>query len=118
MVMSEEGRAYYKALGLLGQERNVDRVKRILVADGMKPMAADDLVDSVHADIRSHNRKKAVMKFVISGLLLLVFGGIYVFTGRLFFIMLPLAGIGAIWGFIKFVTASGYELDSADEDDE
>ena len=65
MAMSENQKAYYKVVGLLGQERSVEKVKRILVSNGIGVGVADELVDNVYNDIKSHNRKKAIWKIVI-----------------------------------------------------
>jgi hypothetical protein len=42
----------------------------------------------------------------------LIFGSILVFTGRFFIIWLPLSGIATLWGGIKFLTASGCEVEA------
>jgi uncharacterized protein YoaH (UPF0181 family) len=115
MAMSDKERAYYKVVGLLGQERNIERVKKMMMSNGIAAGEADQLVDSVYNDIKSHNRKKAIWKIVISAILLLIFGVIMISTGILFYIILPFSAIGLLWGVVKLMTASGYELDSSDE---
>ncbi len=87
-------RARLDVANLLAQERSKDKTARILSSRGLSSAQAVELVDSVFAENRSMNRKAALGKVLLSGLGLLVFGGIFVATGRIFFIILPLAGIG------------------------
>lgn len=117
MPMSDAERAYIDARSMLALEKNKERVARTLTTRGMKAHQASDLVDQVYRDNQSENRKGAMGKLVLSGLILAAFGGIYVATGRLFYIILPIAAFGFLWGIVSFLIASGYEISSDGGDD-
>jgi hypothetical protein len=46
-----------------------------------------------------------------SAALLVVFGGIFLATGQLFFIIIPFAAAGFLWGAIQLIFAVGYDAD-------
>jgi uncharacterized protein YoaH (UPF0181 family) len=117
MAMSNAERAYLDARSMLALEKNKDRVSRTLQSRGMKAGEAADLVDQVYRDNQATNRKSALGKILLSGLGLVVFGGVFLFTGRLFFIILPIVAIGFLWGIISFLTAPGYEIAVDNSDD-
>ena len=117
MAMSDAERAYLDARSMLALEKNKERVARTLTSRGLKAGQASDLVDRVYRDNQSENRKGAMGKMLISGLILVAFGGVYLATGRLFYIILPFAAIGLIWGTINFMIASGYEIAADGGDD-
>jgi uncharacterized protein YoaH (UPF0181 family) len=117
MAMSDAERAYIDARSMLALEKNKERVARTLTSRGMKAGQASDLVDQVFRDNQSENRKGAMGKMLISGLILAAFGGIYLTTGRLFYIILPFAAFGFLWGIVSFLIASGYEITSDGDDD-
>ncbi len=118
MAMTDAERVYISTRELLGREKNKEKVVRILMSRGANAVSASEMVDTVFGDIQSHNRRASIGKIIMSGLGLLVFGGIFIFTGHLFFIILPLAGVGFLWGIITFLTASGYELVVEDASDD
>jgi len=39
---------------------------------------------------------------------------VWIFAGRLFYIWLPLSAIALLWGIVKFLTASAYEIEDDD----
>lgn len=118
MATSSHENNYYKVVGLLSQEKDRAKVKRMMTMNGLRPAIADELVDKVYADIKWHNRKKAFLKIGISVVLLIIFGAILIFSGRLFYIILALAGFGFLWGGASLIFASGYVLDASGEDGE
>lgn len=118
MAMSDAERAYIDARSMLATEKNKERVARTLTSRGMKAGQASDLVDQVFRDNQSENRKGALGKLVMSGLILAAFGGVYLTTGYLFYIILPIAAIGFLWGIISFLIASGYEITVDDGGDD
>ena len=110
MAMTIAERAYLDARTMLALEKNKERVSRILESRGMKAGLAAELVDQVFSDNQRQNRKGALGKLLLSGLIMLVFGGIFLATGRLYYIVLPFAAVGVLWGLISYASASGYEI--------
>jgi hypothetical protein len=108
--MTSAERSRLAVADLLAQERSKEKAARILTSRGLSAAQAMELVDSVFCEIRGQNRKTALGKVILSFLGIVVFGGIFLATGRLFFIILPLAGIGLLWGGIQWLTASGFEV--------
>lgn len=117
MPMSDAERAYIDARSMLALEKNKERVVSTLQTRGVKAHLASDLVDQVFRDNQTENRKGALGKMVISALILAAFGGVYVATGRLFYIILPFAAFGLLWGIVSFLIASGYEIAADGGDD-
>jgi len=117
MVMPNAERAYLDARSMLALEKNKERVARTLTSRGMTAGQAGDLVDQVFSDNQSENRKGAIGKMLVSALILAAFGGVYLTTGRLFYIILPFAAFGFLWGIVNFLIASGYEIAADDNDD-
>jgi hypothetical protein len=86
-----------------------DRVAKMI--RGMPPAQARDLVLKVRGIMKWEVRKQAFWKMLGSGVLLAIFGGIFLATGRLFFIIIPFALAGFLWGAIQFVFAVGFDAD-------
>ena len=80
----------------LREGESIDRITKAI--KGMGPDQARDLVLKVRGIMKWEVRKQAFWKLLGSFLLLLVFGGIFVATGRLFYIILPFAAAGFLWG--------------------
>jgi hypothetical protein len=93
----------------LQETKNPEKVKRFLVAKGLDEARADAAVDQVHGALKSAIRKKALLKMIGSGVVLGIFLAIYFSTGHLFFIIIPIAGFGFLWGLAQFIFAAGYE---------
>lgn len=110
MAMSPAERAHLDARELLAQERSIDKAARRLAGRGMAEAQARSLVEQVFHENRAANRRTAIAKIGLSALALVVFGGVLLFTGYLFYILLPVAAIGLLWGLIQFATASGIEI--------
>jgi formate/nitrite transporter FocA (FNT family) len=84
------------------------------IAKMIRGMSADqskELVQTVHRAMKWNVRKQAFWKMLGSAVLLAIFGGVFLATGRLFFIILPFAAAGFLWGAIQFVFALGYDAD-------
>jgi hypothetical protein len=113
VAMSPAERAFLDARNLLSQERSKAKAARILQSRGLSVSQATELVDEVFKDNIRTNRRSAIAKILMSAGSLVLFGAIFFFTGHLFFIILPLAGIGFLWGIIKAMTASGWEIDAS-----
>jgi hypothetical protein len=118
MVMSAEERAYLQARNLLAEHKNKEKAARELSFKGMGKERAIALVDQVFADNLRENRKYAVPKMVGSGLMFLVLLGVFLSTGRLYLIWLPVCAVGFLWGLANIVLTDGFEiptdLDSSD----
>ena len=118
MAMSDADRVYLNAHNILSQEKSKDKAARVLKSRGMPEGQARELIDQIFKDNQAANRKTAYGKIGLSAASLVLFGGIFVFTGRLFYIILPLAAIGFLWGLITALTADGFDIavDSGDDD--
>ena len=117
MAMSDADRVYLNAHNILSQEKSKDKAARVLKSRGMPEPQARALIDEIFRDNQAANRKTAFVKIGLSALSLVVFGAIFVFTGRVFFIILPLAAIGFLWGLIKALTADGFDIEAGGSDD-
>jgi hypothetical protein len=93
----------------LREGESIDRI--VTAIKGMRPEQARDLVLQVRSLMKWEVRKQAFWKMLGSLVLLLIFGGIFLATGRLFFIILPFAAAGFLWGAIQLVFAVGYDAD-------
>jgi len=93
----------------LREGESVDRVTKMI--RGMQPAQARDLVLKVRSAMKWNVRKQAFWKMLGSAVLLVIFGGIFLATGRLFFIILPFAVAGFLWGAIQLIFAVGYDAD-------
>ena len=93
----------------LREGEKVERITKMI--RGMQPAQARDLVLKVHGAMKWEVRKQAFWKMLGSGVLLAIFGGIFLATGRLFFIIIPFALAGFLWGAIQFVFAVGFDAD-------
>ncbi|MBA3938652.1 MAG: hypothetical protein H0X38_14460 [Planctomycetes bacterium] len=117
MAMTDAQRVYLNAHNILSQEKSKDKAAQVLKSRGMSEAQARALIDEVFRDNQAANRKTAFVKIGLSALSLVVFGAIFVFTGRVFFIILPLAAIGFLWGLIKALTADGFDIEAGGSDD-
>lgn len=78
-----------------------------LVRKGMPEAKARTLVYAVYKDLKWEMRKVHLWKVLGSGALLAVFGLIAVFSGRVFFIIIALAGLAFVYSLFQFVFAVG-----------
>jgi hypothetical protein len=108
MTLSTAKRAYLDTKRLLATEKNLESVARTLQTRGMKADDAQDLVEQVFRDNQAENRKRALFKMLGSGALLVIFVGIFLSSGTLFYIILPFAAISFLWGMVGYLTASGF----------
>jgi len=93
----------------LREGEKIDRICKGI--RGMRPDQSRDLVLKVRSLMKWEIRKYAFWKMLGSLVLLLVFGGVFLATGTLFYIILPFAAFGFLWGLIQLVFAVGYDLD-------
>jgi len=93
----------------LREGESIDRITKAI--KGMRPDQARELVLKVRGIMKWEVRKQAFWKMLGSFLLLLVFGGIFLATGRLFYIILPFAAAAFLWGAFQLVFALGYDAD-------
>jgi hypothetical protein len=93
----------------LREGESIDRICKGI--RGMRQDQARELVLKVRSVMKWEIRKHAFWKMLGSFALLVVFGGIFLATGRLFFIILPFAAAGFLWGLIQLVFAVGYDAD-------
>ncbi len=114
MAISNAERAFLDARNVLSQERSKEKTSRILQSRGLSANQASELVEAVFADNKRTNRKTAITKMLLSAGSLVLFGGIYLFTGRLFYIILPIAAFGFLWGLISAFTASGWDIQTSE----
>ena len=114
MSFTEMDRTVIEIRELLAKTQNKDGVVRIMKTRGMDEGEARDLVYAIHKEILWANRKSALWAtiacgsaFVGLGIAVLathfLLGALVVITG--------IVGLGAMWGAVKLITASGYELD-------
>jgi hypothetical protein len=112
MPFTSADRTAIETRSLLAQHRDKKIVARILQSRGIDEEEAHDLVRTIHKQNLWENRKLGIGICIVGGLGVLVFGGILLFAHRFFVFWLPASVITLLWGFIKFVTASGYEMES------
>lgn len=121
LVLTMDGAAYEKlyltTANLLQRHGDMRKAADALVADGLAEHAAQEITGIVHRDIKAHNRKMAFNKMIGSGILLAIFGAIYLVSGVLFYIILPLAAIGFVWGLAGLFITSGCTMEAEDGDD-
>jgi hypothetical protein len=112
MNFTDADRAVIEVREMLTKYRNKDAVTKTLHNRGMDAQEARDFVYSIHKANLSVNRKSSLATVVISGGIFAILVAIWVSTGRLFVVWLPISGIAMLWGLVKFFTASGYEVES------
>lgn len=109
--MSPDGQVIDYIVRALREEHSVDKIVKSLKGRGLHEFQARELVLKVRSAMKWQVRKAAFWKLLGSGALLAIFGGIFVATGTLFYIILPFAAFGFLWGLIQFVFAVGYDVD-------
>jgi hypothetical protein len=114
MSFTEDDRAIIEVREMLMKYRNKDAVAKVLHNRGMDEQEATDFVYSIYKANLSANRKASIYATIISGavlaLMLLIVVGARRASGMII-IFLVASGIGFLWGGVKFLTASGYEID-------
>jgi hypothetical protein len=114
MPFTEMDRTVIEIRELLAKTQNKDGVVRLMKTRGLDESEAHDLVYAIHKEILWTNRKTALWAAIGSGILCLVFAIIAIVTHFLIggvVIIAVVAAFGALWGAVKLLTASGYELD-------
>jgi hypothetical protein len=103
-----------EARELLRQQRNKNVVINYYINRGVDPDEAREIVTAIYKDNLSTNRKSSLGILIGGGIGTAIFVGILLGTGRLFILWLPLCALAFLWGFVKFIMASGYEVDDDD----
>lgn len=114
IMESNDDRMVLEVRELLRKQRNKDVLVNYYVNRGMTHEDARDLVISVYKGNLSINRKSSLGIMIGGGIGTAIFLAIWLGAGRLFVIWLPLCGIAFLTGLVKFLTASGYEVDDDD----
>lgn len=114
MSSADETRFELEVRELLAKQRNKNTVVNFYVNRGMDPDEARDLVYSIYKENLSINRKSSLGWVIGGGLGTAVFVAIWLASGRLFYIWLPLCAIAFLIGLGRFIAASGYEVDEDD----
>lgn len=114
MQTSNEDRAILEIREMLAKLRNKDAVARVLQNRGMPPDEASALVQDIHKAILSANRKYSLYGAIGSGsvcavLVLLMLASRRVSGAAVIFAVI--SGLGFLWSSVKFLTASGYEVE-------
>jgi hypothetical protein len=110
MAFTDEDRRIIEVRELLYKQRNKDAVVNYYVNRGMDPDEAREMVFSIYKENLWENRKMALGTMIGGGIGTTIFVGIYLSSGRLFYIWLPLCAIAFLVGVAKFIMASGYEM--------
>ncbi len=109
--MESEMRVMIEARNLLASERDRDLAAQKLCGFGVNLDQANAIVRGIFKENQRHNRKQSFVKMIggIGGLALV--GALLVFAHRLFYWILIISAISAVWGLAGFIGADGYELD-------
>ena len=114
MAPANDDRAVLEIREMLAKLRNKDAVVRVLQNRGMPPDEARELVYDIHKAILTANRKSSLYAAIGSGctcaLLVLIVILSHRMSGALVVFTL-IAGGGFLWSGVKFLTASGYEVE-------
>ena len=114
MALTESDRLAIEVRDLLVQTKNKDQVTKVLINRGMDPDEARAWVCAIVKDNLWTNRKAALWTIIGSGAVVVILTAVWIFAGRLFYIWLPLSAIALLWGIVKFLTASAYEIEDDD----
>jgi fatty-acid desaturase len=82
-----------------------------LVRKGMPKSQAEQLVAAVYKDIKWEMRKVHLWKVIGSGAILAILGAIALFSGRVFFIWIGLAGLAFVYSLVQCIFAVGVDVD-------
>ena len=114
MSFAEQDRSVLEVRALLAKQRNKEAVINYYINRGMDPDEAREMVVSIYKENLSINRKSSLGILIGGGIGTALLGGLWIGTGRLQILWLPLCAIAFLWGFVKFIMASGYEVDDDD----
>lgn len=115
MSFTDQDRLVIEVRELLFKQRNKDAVVNYYVNRGMAPEEAHELVYSIYKENLWENRKTALGVMIGGGIGTAIFVGIFLGTGRLFYIWLPICAVAFLGGIAKFLMASGYEMEVEDD---
>ncbi|TAL01258.1 MAG: hypothetical protein EPO07_08635 [Verrucomicrobia bacterium] len=96
---------------LLAQKRDKKFAAGVLQKRGMDEEDARELVQQIFKENLSTNRRASLGFIFGGGLVTAIVLGVFFTSGRLYYVLLPFSGIAFVWGLIKFLTASGYEVE-------
>lgn len=94
--------------------RNKDAVIRVLLNRGMPPDEAHELVQTIHKANLAANRKHSLYGDISSGLVCALLSMFLISSRRVsgaLVVFTMILGFGFLWSSVKFVTASGYEVE-------
>jgi len=114
MSFTNEDRAVMEIREILAKLRNKDAVVRVLQNRGMPLEEARELVYAIHKANLSANRKFSLYGAIGSGLLCALLALVLISSRRVngvLIIFMVISGVGFLWSGVKFVTASGYEVE-------
>ena len=114
MAIPNEDRAILEIREMLAKLHNKDAVVRVLQNRGMAPEEARDLVYDIHKAILSANRKYSLYGAIGSGAVCALLVLLMVASRRMngaAVIFAVISGLGFLWSSVKFLTASGYEVE-------
>jgi hypothetical protein len=114
MPDAQEDRSVLEVRALLAQQGTKDVVINYYINRGMDPDEASEMVVSIYKENLSINRKSSLGVLIGGGIGTAILSAIWIGTGRLFILWLPICAIAFLWGFVKFIMASGYEVDDDD----
>jgi len=99
---------------LLAQKRNKDLIVAVLQKRGMAEEDARELVHSIYKENLSANRRSSLGFLFGGGAGAFISLGIFLLSDRPQYYWLPICALAFfcfVWGLIKFLTASGYEVE-------
>lgn len=97
------------AYRFLAEERNRDKAANRLRQKGLPAEEASLVINLVHASIKAGIRKQAFMKMIGGAIALVIFIGVLLATGYLFYIILAVAAFSFLYGLAQLIFATGYE---------
>jgi hypothetical protein len=115
MPLTETDRTVIEIRELLVTTQDKDQVVCVLKNRGLDESEAHALVRAVYKQNRTENRKTSLIAMLGSGAVVVFLLAVLVTTGRLFYVWLPLAALAFLWATVKFCTATGYQIEAADE---
>ncbi len=101
---------YHKVHRVLKQSKNKNKARDRILEEGVNEMDANRIVDYVYSDNIKSNRKLGVYYFLGAGLGVIALLLVWAATDRLYYILLPIAGIAVIMGFVQMLFPSGYSV--------
>lgn len=115
MPITEMDRLVAEVRELLASTKDKNAVLKVLRHRGMPADQAEEIVRAVFKQNLWDNRKTSLGMAVVSGLIAAGLIVVWITTDRLFYIWLPISLLAMLWGIIKCLTATGYEIEEGDD---